>query len=86
MNLFRICIAITALLYSDVVTPEQEWKDWQPMLFGAPCSTEIDLLELAGPNGECRDIVLYAPDKGNKKYWQPKAIASSKSLTNKEKP
>lgn len=70
MNLIRISIAIAALLYSDVVTPEQEWKGWQPALFGAPCTTEIDLLELAGPNGECRDIVLYAPVNENKKYWR----------------
>ncbi|MFA6904360.1 MAG: hypothetical protein WC236_14895 [Gallionellaceae bacterium] len=43
----RALLALLLTLYSQTVTPEQAFTEWwQPGLFGAPCSTKIDRIEL----------------------------------------
>lgn len=46
MKTLNVIIAIGALFYAVDVTPEQtQTEQWQPWVFGAPCSTKVDIEE-----------------------------------------
>jgi hypothetical protein len=43
----RALLALLLMLYAKTVTPEQVFSEWwDAMHFGAPCTTEIDRIEL----------------------------------------